>query len=361
MIKKIIYNILLWFIIKRGYLPYVAHDVLSNLKKDLHYRKTVGLFTILKGYSNGFTGMFYYKLRTAGIPIETCLPDLVYMKMHPINGQFSHWIDDKLTLKYLLSKYDTYLPAYYGYIQKGRFFSVMDYPVGLSEDFSGLLALLQEKGALALKKNAGALSVGFYKVEFLEGSYVVNGQPSGKDDFIEFLKSLDDYIVTEYIVAHSFLQEINRYAPNIIRLIVINADGKSPKLISSYLRIGQRSTGYTELTPSGGIFCGIGLEDGGLFDAKLFDGPIVSSVSKHPDTDRAIEGHLPHWKETIESIYELCKYVPNLSYLGFDLIITEDSFKIIEINSLSGISYIQLFHPFLKSAEGKSFFQGVCI
>jgi hypothetical protein len=233
----------------------------------------------------------------------------------------------------------------------------MDYPASHAENFSGLLVLLQEKGALALKKNAGALSVGFYKVEFQDGSYLINGKPSGKEDFIAFLGTLDDYIVTEYIVAHSFLQDINRYAPNIIRLIVINPDGKSPKLISSYLRIGQQSTGYTELTPSGGIFCGIDLEEGGLFDAKLFDGPIVSSVSKHPDTDRTIEGHLPHWKETIESIYEICEYVPNLSYLGFDLILTEDSFKIIEINSLSGISYIQLFHPFLRSEEGKAFFK----
>ena len=109
----------------------------------------------------------------------------------------------------------------------------------------------------------------------------------------------------------------------------------------------------------GGLFCGIDLKTGRLFSPKVFKGPIVEDVVVHPDTHVPIEGELPRWGVMLESIQEMCRHVPTLRYLGFDIIITESSFKVIEINSLSGISYIQLFYPFLANPLGRQFFQAL--
>jgi hypothetical protein len=360
MIKKLLYHIYVFCIKRFGYSnPYQAREIISWLKEDFKYRKTIGYRNMLKAYSNGFTAILYYKLKSAKISIKYCLPDLYYLKMHPINGQFSHWIDDKLTLKYLLAKYDAYLPEYYGFLKRGRFIRLMDYPLLLPCDFGGLLELLHQKTELALKKNASSNSVGFFNVKYSNGSYFINGNLISEKEFSVFIQSLDEYLVTEYVHAHSFLKNINILSPNIIRLMVVNMDGYNPKLIASYLRIGQRSTGYTELTSSGGLFCGVNLENGRLFEPKLFDGPIVKDTPLHPDTKISIEGTLPNWNKLVDIILDICRYLANLKYLGFDIIITESSFKIIEINSLSGISYMQLFYPLLNSPLGKSFFHSL--
>lgn len=359
MIKEIIRRVLVFCVKRFGYSNYMASEVIDYLQKDLKYRRTIGYRNMYKAYNKGFTGMFHHKLENANIPMDRCLPDLRYLKMHPLNGRFSHWIDDKLTLKYLLAKYDVYLPKYYGMIDAGRFVPLMDYPPELPLGFTGVLTLLQQKTELALKRNTGALSVGFYHVTQRNGNYLVNGNPTLEKEFTLFLQSLDQYLVTEYIHAHPFLKRINEFAPNILRLITINIDGRRPNLIASYLRIGQKSTGYTELTASGGLFCGVDLNTGSLFAPSLFDGPKVLSSPVHPDTKVPIEGNLPNWRNLVDTVLDICRYVPNLRYMGFDIIITDRSFKIIEINSLSGVSYIQLFHPLLNTPEGKAFFRSL--
>ena len=54
-----------------------------------------------------------------------------YYAMHPINGVYSKWIDDKLTLKYLCgsdSGLDRYMPRYYFQIdQNGKILCLPDY------------------------------------------------------------------------------------------------------------------------------------------------------------------------------------------------------------------------------------------
>ena len=59
------------------------------------------------------------------------LSDFDYYRMHPLNkGGYSRWIDDKLTFKYILSKYNEFLPEYYAEIDLGGNIAwLMDYPL----------------------------------------------------------------------------------------------------------------------------------------------------------------------------------------------------------------------------------------
>ena len=68
---------------------------------------------------------------------------------------------------------------------------------------------------------------------------------------------------------------------------------------------------------------------------------------------------IPHWDEVIAAIREICAHYPQLRYLGFDIAVTEDSFRIIEINSLSGLHAAQMKEPLLrdpKTREAYRFF-----
>ena len=52
----------------------------------------------------------------------------------------------------------------------------------------------------------------------------------------------------------------------------------------------------------------------------------------HPDTGVKIEGIVPNWDYMCKGVVNICKFMPELEYLGFDIAITDDGFKIIEIN-----------------------------
>ena len=82
---------------------------------------------------------------------------------------------------------------------------------------------------------------------------------------------------------------------------------------------------------------------------KLVDSP------RHPDTGVLMEGMLPHWSLIKEKITQIGAYIPQVRWMGLDIVITDEGFKIIEINSHPGISFIQYGNPFFKDELSKDF------
>ena len=79
-------------------------------------------------------------------------------------------------------------------------------------------------------------------------------------------------------------------------------------------------------------------------------------MTYHPDTGVLIEGYVPRWDEIKAKIVEISNFLPHLIYMGYDVVITNEGFKIIEINSHQGIGFNQTHTPFLKSPLTKDFF-----
>ena len=70
---------------------------------------------IRKIHSKGFTVTDWYAMNLDNNDYSQYISSAQYYGMHPINGMYSKWIDDKLTLKYLCrnSSQNIYLPEYY--------------------------------------------------------------------------------------------------------------------------------------------------------------------------------------------------------------------------------------------------------
>ena len=65
---------------------------------------------------------------------------------------------------------------------------------------------------------------------------------------------------------------------------------------------------------------------------------------------------LPNWSLVREKVMEIYCFIPQVRYMGFDLIVTDDGFKIIEINSHPGLFFMQSYFPALKDEPSKGFF-----
>ena len=283
------------------------------------------------------------------------------MRLHPLNGGYSQWIDDKLTMRYVFSAYAEYMPKYYFQISDGRVSKLMDCPESISviPDFSDVITLLKKEEVLVLKSLTGYGGAGFYKLSFTNDNIYINNILSTLSDIQLLLSSLKSYIVSEYVYGHQVLRKIYSVTPGTLRLMIIHDYPKEPKITGAFMQFGGKQTGMVDNACAGGIYCGVRLSDGGLFDAKLEDdnGQTIGTKS-HPDTGANIEGEiLPNWGFITKKIIEIVSSFPQLAYMGFDIIITDDGFKFIEINSHLGSSYIQAFYPLMENEDFVSFIE----
>lgn len=315
---------------------------LIKIYRDAILNKTVPLNKKIWAYRKGFIARRIDQLGLDSKNISTFLSDYDYMKLAQINGRFVFWIDDKLTTKYVLAKFNDNLPEYYFYLSvknASGISKLMDCPDELRSDTDSILSLLKTKGNLALKTVSGAFGLGFIKIGFKSPTYLINDKEADEMEIRKLLTSLEDYIITEYVEMHEGLKKIYPRSLNTVRLIVINENGNDPFIGIAGIKFGTKRSGFVDNISSGGVNCQIDTETGffcggfGVSEKKEFVAHIV-----HPDTGVKLEGTIPNWQMVKEGILRICKYISMIEFMGFDVAVTSDGFKIIEINSAPGLN-----------------------
>jgi len=282
------------------------------------------------------------------------LSDRDYCYLHPINNSFVKWINDKVTMRYVLEPFSEYLPKYYFHLLarwggKTDVVPLADLPEGYEPSFEGVLKLLRDKGDLAYKMSSGTHGIGFRKLSYRAGGYLINNEACEEEDIINLFETRTVfYTITEYIQMHSMLKEIYPESVNTIRVMAINEDGLSPFVCEAFMRIGSITTGVTDNVGFGGVFAKIDIETGRYYDGEQVINHVITKSPHHPDTEVLIEGVIPHWDIVLEKIHDICKFMPQLEYMGFDIAITEEGFVIIEINVHQDLHRYPLYRQEVK-------------
>ena len=356
MIKRAAEKFIKLIMFKRGYSSYFALIAFKKHWEDFSKNPTTSWRQKIWAQRRGFHSS---KISVYGLTEENWrdyVPDFAYLKMHPINGSYSHWIDDKLTIRYLLAPFQEYLPDYYCQINNGQVVALPDATPGFAADIAGVLTLLQEVGDLAVKPAAGTKGIGFFKISYDDRSYFINQVEKQPEEIHKLLQQLQGYIVTEYLPAHSSLGRIYPHAANSVRVHVFNDVGSDPLLACAYIKFGTAESGVVDNTSAGGVIAEIDIASGKFSNGLVYGDFKTESCPRHPDTGEEMSGTLPLWDLVKEQLLKISLYLPQLKYLGYDIVITEDSFKIIEINSHPGIGN-QCYHPFLKGGPAADFYR----
>jgi hypothetical protein len=276
--------------------------------------------------------------------------------MYPINGKFKMWIDDKLTTKYILYPYREYLPKYYCHINNTS--SIIPLIDGdYIKNIADIVDLLKKEKNLALKLTAGTCGAGFYKLSYINNDFFINNNNVNHNELIEFLSRLENYLITEYIMVHSDLRKIYSHSANTLRVMVIKEDGKQPIIANAMMRFGTKESGVVDFSSCGGISSIVDIKDGRYYNAKKIESNNVVSCRIHPDTKENIEGILPHFELIKEKIIEISKYLSEVRYMGYDVAITDNGFKIIDVNSHQDIDWFQWYYPLLIDNPAELFFK----
>lgn len=301
------------------------------------------------------------------------LPDYKYFMLHPLNHHFKMWVNDKLTLKYILNSNgcESSMPEYYLYIENDdKYTYLMDAPANIEKNKDFILNLLKYKGCLAMKPNSGTSGgLGFIKLELVGDTIYENNKPIEMARYNEIIANMKNYIVTEYVKQHEDLAKIWGDSECTLRVIMIkdsdeNIYNKSKWSCSvSYARFGSSVSGGASNLSSGGIGIGFDFETGKFNEFSIRykkfceDGNTI--LYQHPDTKVTWKGEkLPNWEYVKGMLEKICEHISSLSYLGFDIIITDTGMKLCEINTHPACDYEQVMcGPVLSKEKAKKFFE----
>lgn len=361
LIKKTLWRAYLLYTRFRWKLGSSACSLLGKSFKDDYRNWNIPVGKIWKIHRRGFTVSDWCFMGITEENHTEFLSSVDYYRLHPINGHYSRWIDDKLTLKYLCSgtQLDRYMPEYYYQIdENGSILRLMDAPPGQGELTADKVAqLLQDKGVLAIKLIAGSIGEGFYKAEYADGTYLLNGERMDQQQFCSRIQKLRNYLIIEYLRPH---EEIAAFCPetvNCIRYLVGRVNGQL-KMLKGFIRFGTKCSGFVENYNAGGVLCY--LDPDGYF----FQGNVISNdrlcnciVREHPDSGKVLCGRIPMWEEILKASETFGACFPQMQYMGLDFVVTSDHrVKILEINSLTSLDSLQIDGSIWKT-EAADFFK----
>lgn len=249
------------------------------------------------------------------------------------------------------------MPDYYFMLDGGVVLPLMDAGEEYKNDgLNGVARLLENKKRLALKLVKSSLGVGFYKAEFDGDSYFLNGEKLARQDFIERMKSLKGYLVTEYLLPHPEFAKYCDKSVGCLRYVIGRRLNGELQEIYSFMRFGTKKSKFVENYNSGGVLTIIknGEYKGG--NVLNFETNNNVVISRHPDNGIEIEGRIPHWDEVVKAAKTIADTMPQLTYMGIDFCITDDdSVKIIEINSLTSLDSLQTDRSIFDTPGGVFF------
>lgn len=292
------------------------------------------------------------------------LSDYDYYKIWPLNSWERIWINDKLTLKYMLSgtMLDRYMPEYYYYCdaEKGLI-PLVDTPSDGRDVMSSFCELLKKKGDFACKPNNGQGADGFCRLSYRSGEYRINNESVNRKRIEEFVNTHNNYIYTEYLLPEMKLSWISPLI-HTLRMVVVSDSKRGSQILGGYLRFAKDSGDVVNHTSklSAREFdydTEVDWETGFFHSGRAVYGNRTEDMPIHPASGKMAEGYLDHWDQVLWVVREFSEKYKLCEYLGFDLCISTKGLKIMEINSHSGIKHMQIIRPLLKDGFSKKYFE----
>lgn len=208
-----------------------------------------------------------------------------------------------------------------------------------------VLELMREHDSLFMKPLAAGKGKGVHRLEMIDGRPAVDGAIMSQEEFHSFLDADDGWFLSEGVHQHPYLDAIYDKTTNTIRLITLrDPDSGDYKVFFAVQRIGTSETIPVDNGSKGGLVARIDLETGELSEARSIQA--LGSHDVHPDSGAPIKGVVvPGWNDIKEQILDLARHFPFMSFIAWDILVTEDGFSIIEANTSSGVNIIQLWGP----------------
>ncbi len=188
--------------------------------------------------------------------------------------------------------------------------------------------------------------------------FMLNGQSVSWSDIENRLRRLADHVVTDFVTQAAYARDIFAGTTHTIRALTMHGEVTGPVLSNAVHRIGTRASMPADNWSRGGLSVDLDVASGKLGRAVMKPGADgLQWFDRHPDTGAPITGiEIPGWSRAREGLLALAARVPFLPYVGWDLVITDDGFSVIEGNKYSDVNLLQVHRPIKRDPRARAFY-----
>ena len=288
----------------------------------------------LQGYLVDQYAIYDFKHRSQ----KEYLSEFDWYRSRRINGDYSFILNNKLVCAEMLGHY-TRVPETYACRVGKRPILLRD---GTPATQDNLLQLLRRHQTAILKPIGYGKGKGVHIITFDDGFHLDHA-PITERALWELLQQEKDWFLSEYIRQATYLNEIYPHTANTIRLITLrHPETQAFEVFFAVQRIGTAKTFPVDNGSRGGLVAKIDLQTGTLSEARTLH--TLDVLETHPDSQAPIKGvQIPNWQALQQDILALSNRFAYLSFIAWDLLVTDDGFCVIEANTSSGVNIIQLW------------------
>lgn len=194
-----------------------------------------------------------------------------------------------------------------------------------------------------------------------EDFYKLNNQTLNKDELFSFILSRDNYLLQEYIMQHELISHLYPKSANTVRITTMRNPKNNYIFIGwIVLRIGNDSTAPVDNYSAGGISILVNSDTGKTLQARMIDreNKLILKLNTHINTNAELLNlTVPNLSLIKNDVVEAHKKHPGINFIAWDVIVTNDGYKVIELNNTTGFNHIQVHYPLLNDKRIKDFFE----
>ena len=302
-----------------------------------HFR--VSFFTKLAlnlfgGYTADQYALYDFKHRGKG----EYLSEFDWYKSRYINEPFNKMMDNKIICTEVLKQY-VHVPRIFIANNQDK---LIQYEKDI-KTHQDIIGLLKREKRLYIKPISAGKGKGVYRFRYDDGQIFVDNTAYSEADFISFLKSTDNWLITEAVAQHPFLDKLYDKTTNTLRIITMKEiESGEIKIFFAVQRIGTAKTIPVDNGSRGGLVANIDLKTGRLSTARSLHSLAEHAV--HPDSGNPIEGIvIPGWEGIKTEVLALARRFPFMNLIAWDILLVPEGICVIEANTSSGVNIIQLW------------------
>jgi hypothetical protein len=287
------------------------------------------------------------------------LNDIQYLDQWQVNREAQVFTDHKLAFRELLQHtHGERLPALHGVLRNGRVSdgrgTVLD---------ADLARWLRERaraeGRLVCKPEDGSGGHGVFLVSDDGESVTTNGK-AGVEPVLEAVSDGTVYLAVEYVEQARYTATIYPHSVNTVRILTLwDYERGEPYVADAIHRIGTDDSQPVDNWDQGGLSVSIDLDTGTLGRATRYpDTTTLEWFEEHPDTGAPITGvGIRAWESIATGVREMADRFWYVPMIAWDVVATDDGYRIIEANGRPTINMHQVHRPLLRDDRTRRFFE----
>lgn len=330
-------------------------------RSELTTKTGLPLGTRVKAWRAGFSSRSWQMYRLDENDPQLYLSDLLMAaRYYKVNGFFNPPMNNKLLLSRLLTAHGVPHPAVVSTIIEGR---LIEEDTPFDADLPRALARTLERcPRQVFRPTWSGSGQGVFFLSRQADGLLLNGKPVGHEQACALLSRLDRYVATERVEQADYAREIFAGSTNTIRMLTLWDAESGESLVAAVThRFGTSHSAPIDNWHQGrgGVCAAVQAESGTLGKAlRLSADRRLIWESAHPETGAAIEGVLiPGFETCIEGVKQTAGYFPFCPCVGWDVVVTNDGWRVIEANPIPGLTIVQAHAPLFRDPRVRRVFE----